>query len=261
MKWLKHDTNARYDSKLMRLIKKHGLRGYGLYWGIVEWIGSQLELSKPVPDLEETSLEISSFFCEKFETIEKIIKECIDIGLLQFNKKTNRIECIQLLSHLDNTMSASPYIKKIINSFRRLSNSPEKYKNLSITSRNFKKLQDASRKNKSLQETSLRGDKIRGDKIRLDYTLLGEYVHLQFSEYKQLRKKYTRQAVRWMLEKLAAYKVSTGNNYNNDFAAIMKWGVDNFEEAKKKGIIDFEGNAKRGNSQQKKEKLSLEDMV
>jgi hypothetical protein len=34
--YFSHDYNARSDPKIKRLISKHGMMGYGLYWGIVE---------------------------------------------------------------------------------------------------------------------------------------------------------------------------------------------------------------------------------
>jgi uncharacterized protein YdaU (DUF1376 family) len=34
--WFTHDYNARNDSKIKKLIKKHGMSGYGIYWALVE---------------------------------------------------------------------------------------------------------------------------------------------------------------------------------------------------------------------------------
>lgn len=34
--YFSHDYNARTDSKIKRLISRHGMAGYGIYWGIIE---------------------------------------------------------------------------------------------------------------------------------------------------------------------------------------------------------------------------------
>jgi hypothetical protein len=36
--WFPHDFNARGDEKIIRLLRVHGLSGYGLYWALVEKI-------------------------------------------------------------------------------------------------------------------------------------------------------------------------------------------------------------------------------
>ena len=43
MKWFKHDSNAQADAKLERLIIRHGLEGYGLYWYCLELIVGNIE--------------------------------------------------------------------------------------------------------------------------------------------------------------------------------------------------------------------------
>ena len=34
--YFSHDYNARNDEKIKRLIRKHGMQGYGVFWSIVE---------------------------------------------------------------------------------------------------------------------------------------------------------------------------------------------------------------------------------
>lgn len=34
--YFSHDCDARYDSKILRLRRKHGQLGYGLFWAIIE---------------------------------------------------------------------------------------------------------------------------------------------------------------------------------------------------------------------------------
>ena len=53
MKWWKHESNLRYTPALKRIIRKHGLEGYGLYIIIMEMF---TELEKK-PDLAKVASE------------------------------------------------------------------------------------------------------------------------------------------------------------------------------------------------------------
>lgn len=43
MRWFKHMTDTKNDEKIVSLISKVGLEGYGFYWSILEIIGKQME--------------------------------------------------------------------------------------------------------------------------------------------------------------------------------------------------------------------------
>jgi hypothetical protein len=47
VKWIKHMTATRRDEKIARLIAKHGMAAYGLYWSIQEIIAEQMEGPEP----------------------------------------------------------------------------------------------------------------------------------------------------------------------------------------------------------------------
>ena len=49
MRWLKHMTSTRQDEKIARLISKHGMAAYGLYWSVIEIVASALD-SKTHPE-------------------------------------------------------------------------------------------------------------------------------------------------------------------------------------------------------------------
>jgi len=143
MKWFKHFSKAKFDTKLWRIIQKHGLRGYGLYFAIVEGIAFNLEPEKPCPELEETDQDIAKFFGEDTVKIEEIVHDLIKEGLISINEHTKKIQCLKLLTHLDNTLSQNKTIIAIID--------------------NFNKLNDDK-----LKETLSPLKQIRLDKIRLD---------------------------------------------------------------------------------------------
>lgn len=47
MKWIKHLSATRRDERVARLIAKHGLEAYGLYWSVQEIIADQMEGPNP----------------------------------------------------------------------------------------------------------------------------------------------------------------------------------------------------------------------
>jgi hypothetical protein len=104
----------------MRLIKNHGLRGYGLYFAILEGIAFDLEPESPAPELEQTARDLADFFNEDTVKIEEIVKDCVTEGLLDVNPQNNRIICLKLLQYLDNTMSQNPQIKAILSNFKEI---------------------------------------------------------------------------------------------------------------------------------------------
>jgi hypothetical protein len=120
MKWFKHISKSRYDAKMMRIIRKHGLRGYGLYFAVLEGIAFDLEPDKPIPELEETDHDIAAFFGEDTLKIEEIVNDFVSEGLFTINPSNKRIMCLKLLAYLDNTLSQNPQIKEILSNFKLL---------------------------------------------------------------------------------------------------------------------------------------------
>lgn len=148
MKWFKHFSNAKYDTKIRRLVKKYGLRGYGLYFAIIESIAFELETNSPIPEIEDNAQDIAEYFNEDTVMIEEIMNYALEQKLFEYNPDTKRIMCLKLLTHLDNTMSSNPEIKKILN--------------------NFKKLEETLRNSKQIRLDEIRLEEIRLDKNRID---------------------------------------------------------------------------------------------
>lgn len=157
MKWFKHFSSMRLDTKIKRLINKFGIEGYGLYNYILECIAFNLEANKPSPEIEETAQDLAVELRMDTLKVEEIIRYCFELNLFELNKKNNRIMCLKLLNHLDNTLSNNPEIRKILNNFNKLQETSSDYEetlsNYEETLSNFK---------------SLEADKIRLDEIRLD---------------------------------------------------------------------------------------------
>ena len=87
MKYLGHDTNSRNDVRLKRLIKKHGVKGYGVYWAINEIIAEKIDRSNLSCRLECSIEELADEFNEDTDTIRTIAGYCTDMGLITFDGK------------------------------------------------------------------------------------------------------------------------------------------------------------------------------
>ena len=72
-----HDSNARQDTKILKLRIKHGWAGYGLYWGIIEALRDQDNYSFDA-EPELISLAVG---CSVDELIP-VLETCIEVGLL-----------------------------------------------------------------------------------------------------------------------------------------------------------------------------------
>uniref|UniRef100_UPI00352BA155 DUF4373 domain-containing protein n=1 Tax=Aerococcus urinaeequi TaxID=51665 RepID=UPI00352BA155 len=73
-----HDSNARQDTKILKLRIKHGWAGYGLYWGIIEALRDQDNYSFDTNEPELISLAVG---CSVDELIP-VLETCIEVGLL-----------------------------------------------------------------------------------------------------------------------------------------------------------------------------------
>jgi hypothetical protein len=76
--YFSHDSNARNDPKILKLRVKHGMRGYGCFWSIIEMLRDQSNY-KLKCDFDSIAFSIN----ESSEIIESII---MDFGLFKVEK-------------------------------------------------------------------------------------------------------------------------------------------------------------------------------
>jgi hypothetical protein len=67
--YFSHDYNARTDEKIKLLIRKHGLRGYGIFWAIIEDLYNNANALRL--DCEGIAFELR----EDIETIKSVIQD------------------------------------------------------------------------------------------------------------------------------------------------------------------------------------------
>ena len=132
MKWFKHDCNARGDGKVEKLLIRYGVKGYGLYFYLLELIAYKLSIDDTSLELDHDIETIAERLKMRVSEVKSTVDWMIDEGLLQRNPETQNIMCLGLIKRLDNSTSQNPFFKKMIDS--------EDFKKLKVTLKNFKSL-------------------------------------------------------------------------------------------------------------------------
>lgn len=79
--YFSHDSNARHDYKIQALRSVYGVRGYGMYWIVIEMMREQKDYSLPLSD-KIIFIAISREFECSLDEAKKFIHDCIyEFGL------------------------------------------------------------------------------------------------------------------------------------------------------------------------------------
>lgn len=119
MKWFKHDSDAMTDSKIRKLILKHGAVGYAVYFHCLELIASSVSETNINFELEHDAeiiaddLKINGSGTESgAQIVENIMRTIIDLKL--FEESDGHIFCLKLLKRLDTSMTSNKYFRTLI---------------------------------------------------------------------------------------------------------------------------------------------------
>lgn len=77
--YFSHDSNARNDIKIVKLRRKHGMRGYGCYWCIIEILREDSDHKLPLSDIDDIAFQIG----ETAEFVNDVLKS---FGLFQITE-------------------------------------------------------------------------------------------------------------------------------------------------------------------------------
>ena len=113
--YFSHDQNAQNDLKIISLISRFGMEGYGTFWVIVELIHSN------DGQLDAMSLNgIAIRFNMDYETLREIVNYCDSIKLLTFDKETGIITSNRVNKNIEKMNEISRINK--INASKRIKN-------------------------------------------------------------------------------------------------------------------------------------------
>jgi uncharacterized phage protein (TIGR02220 family) len=120
LKWFKHFTKALTDAKIEKLIMKYGIEGYGLYFACLEIIAGNLTSDNITFELEHDAEILAYKFKMDTLKVNEIMLYCVELGLFEYNKATEKIMCLKLLKYIDDSTSKNPEIRKIVTNSEKL---------------------------------------------------------------------------------------------------------------------------------------------
>ena len=221
MQFFKHYSKMRYDVKIKRVIKKYGLKGYGLYCEIIESITDNLSSDKPLPDLEETAQDIADQFNEDTTLINEMMAFMLNQGLFELDEITGRLICGKIYKFLDKAQTRSKEIRIMI----------DKYKNscldLSLLVSDKADIVEVDK------EVEVDIDK---NKEKIAFR---ENVFLKEKEHLILIEKYGNENIDKILDKLSNYKLAHGKKYKSDYGAINEWVINSLKIEQRKENKEF----------------------
>lgn len=121
MQWFKHMGGMRRDPQIQRVIRKFGLRGYGLYNAIVETITDRLSSESPMPTITGEIPELAEDFAAEFNESPALIEEILEFMLAKrqhlVSAEYDGITCRNVYKYLQTSQTRSSAIQGLIKDF------------------------------------------------------------------------------------------------------------------------------------------------
>jgi len=116
MRWFEHRTNAHRDPKIIKLIKRHGVEGYGMYFYCLELIAGEVG-NKVTFELEHDAEVIA--YDLKMDTlkVEEIMLDMVTLGL--FENCEGRVTCMKLAAFLAASGTRNATLKRVIEDIKK----------------------------------------------------------------------------------------------------------------------------------------------
>ena len=209
MKWYKHMTDMSQDVRVKRLIRAHGIQGYGLYNYILELIVRRLDNDSPMPDLEESSKDIAGDMGMDTLKVEEIMWFCIEQGLLSQDEMTGRLVAHKVYKFLQQSETRSKEIRNMIAVYKKGDNIDEKER---------PRPSETNVKNR-IEENRI--EEKREAPFRISHE--GESLPANETRYHNLVDQWGESAVRSYLTKIILYSDSHGKRYKDYAATVAQW--------------------------------------
>ena len=199
--YFSHDYNVRNDEKIKRLIRKHGMQGYGVFWAIIEDLYNNANAL--LTDYDGIAYDLRS----DSEIVASVIN---DFDLFVFNGDFFGSNSVQ--ERLD----------------QRNSKSESARKSASYRWENANALQTQSEGNAKKER---KGKEIKGNKI-----YYRDNVSLSEKENTNLITEFGEKEVSELYDYLSAYKIEKSYKTKSDYLTIKRWVVDAVKRQNKTGF-------------------------
>jgi hypothetical protein len=204
--YFSHDYNTRNDSKIKKLLYKHGYQGYGIFWAIIEDLYNN---ANALPtDYDSIAYDLRT---DK-NIVESVIK---DFDLFVFND--GFFGSISVQKRLDERDSKSEKARE------------------SARYRWSKKNDDANALPTQSDSNAIKERKVKEKKVKESIqlkTFVRENVSLLDEEIEKLVSVHGKEKTDWMFDKLNNYKIASGRKYKSDYHAILQWVVGELKNYK-----------------------------
>ena len=204
--YFSHDYNVRNDEKIKRLIRKHGMQGYGVFWAIIEDLYNNANALRT--DYDGIAYDLRS----DSDIVKSVIN---DFDLFVF----------------DGEFFGSKSVQERLE--QRNSKSESARKSASYRWKNANALQTQSEGNAKKER---KGKEIKGNKINYR-----ENISLSEKENTNLITEYGEKAVAELYDYLSAYKIEKSYKTKSDYLTIKRWVVDAVKK-QNKTVFSQNGN-------------------
>jgi hypothetical protein len=191
--YFSHDYNARNDEKIKRLIRKHGMIGYGIFWSIVEDLYNNANALRT--DYEGIAYDLRS----DCDIVASVVN---DFDLFIFNGDFFGSNSVQ--ERLD----------------QRNNKSESARKSASYRWENANALQTQSEGNAKKER---KGKEIKGKEIKIKYK---DNIHLTEKENEKLISEYGNDVVKKCYDFLSSYKIEKSYSTKSDYLTIRRWVLE-----------------------------------
>jgi hypothetical protein len=191
--YFSHDYNARNDEKIKRLIRKHGMGGYGIFWSIIEDLYNNANALRL--DYEGIAYDLRS----DTDVVTSVIN---DFDLFIF----------------DNEFFGSNSVQERLN--QRNTKSESARKSASYRWGNANAMQTESDSN-AIKER--KGKEIKGKESKKEYRY---NIFLQENENEKLIQEYGVDFTEKCYDYLSSYKVEKNYKTKSDYLTIKRWVLD-----------------------------------
>ena len=204
--YFSHDYNVRNDEKIKRLIRKHGMQGYGVFWAIIEDLYNNANALRT--DYDGIAYDLRS----DSDVVASVIN---DFDLFVF----------------DGDFFGSKSVQERLE--QRNSKSESARKSASYRWKNANALQTQSEGNAKKER---KGKEIKGNKI-----YYRENISLSEKENTNLITEYGENVVAELYDYLSAYKIEKSYKTKSDYLTIKRWVVDAVKK-QNKTVFSKNGN-------------------
>jgi len=191
--YFSHDYNARNDEKIKRLIRKHGMIGYGIFWSIVEDLYNNANALRT--DYEGIAYDLRS----DCEVVASVVN---DFDLFIF----------------DGDFFGSNSVQERLD--QRNNKSESARKSASYRWENANALQTQSEGNAKKER---KGKEIKGKEKKIKYK---DNVLLTENENQKLVSEHGKEIIEKAYEFLSSYKIEKSYSTKSDYLTIRRWVLD-----------------------------------